>query len=46
MRKLATENSEEIREAVEDGKRRVAKLAEKGNALVLEERQQAAATSG
>jgi hypothetical protein len=46
MRKLATENSEEIREAVEDGKRRVAKLAEKGNALVLEERPQTEAASG
>ena len=46
MRKLATENSEEIREAVEDGKRRVAKLAEKGNALLLEERPQTEAASG
>lgn len=36
MRKLATYNSEEIREAVEDGKRRIARLAEKGNALLLE----------
>jgi len=34
MRKLATRNSEEIRDAVEDGKRRMAKLAEAGNALV------------
>jgi hypothetical protein len=34
MRKAATKNSEEIREAVEDGKRRIAKLAEAGNALV------------
>ena len=46
MRKLATQNSEEIREAVEDGKRRVAKLAEKGNALVIEERRQAEAVPG
>lgn len=35
MRTLATKNSAEIREAVEDGKRRIAKLAEKGNALGL-----------
>ncbi|MEL6217965.1 MAG: cell surface protein [Pseudomonadota bacterium] len=35
MRTLATKNSEEIRDAVEDGKRRLAKLAEKGNALAL-----------
>ncbi|GMG85576.1 hypothetical protein LNKW23_47990 [Paralimibaculum aggregatum] len=35
MRTLATRNSDEIREAVEDGKRRIAKLAEKGNALGL-----------
>lgn len=34
MRKLATENSEEIRAAVEDGKRRMARLAAEGNALV------------
>lgn len=33
MRKLATQNSEEIRDAVEDGKRRLAKLAAEGNAL-------------
>lgn len=37
MRKLATQNSEEIRDAVEDGKRRIARLAEEGNALLLEE---------
>jgi len=35
MRKLSTQNSNEIREAVEDGKRRIARLAEKGNALVI-----------
>jgi hypothetical protein len=34
MRTLATENSEEIRRAVEDGKRRMARLAEKGQGLV------------
>jgi hypothetical protein len=36
MRKLATQNSEEIREAVEDGKRRMARLAAEGNALVVD----------
>ncbi|MEX0860509.1 MAG: cell surface protein [Cucumibacter sp.] len=36
MRKLATQNSAEIREAVEDGKRRLARLAAEGNALLLE----------
>ncbi len=36
MRKLATQNSTEIREAVEDGKRRIAKLAAEGNALVID----------
>ncbi len=36
MRKLATQNSEEIRDAVEDGKRRMARLAAEGNALVLD----------
>mgnify|MGYP006293264853 FL=1 len=35
MRTLATENSEEIRRAVEDGKRRMARLAEKGQGLAL-----------
>ncbi|MFN0263070.1 cell surface protein [Tepidamorphus sp. 3E244] len=35
MRTLATRNSEEIRDAVEDGKRRLAKLAADGNALIL-----------
>jgi hypothetical protein len=34
MRALSTKNSEEIRDAVEDGKRRVARLAEQGNALI------------
>lgn len=33
MRTLATRNSEEIREAVEDGKRRMARLAQKGAAI-------------
>lgn len=33
MRALATRNSEEIRTAVEDGKRRMARLAEEGKAL-------------
>lgn len=37
MRELATKNSEEIRDAVEQGKRRIAKLAADGNALVLEQ---------
>ncbi|NWH08885.1 MAG: cell surface protein, partial [Alphaproteobacteria bacterium] len=35
MRKLATKNSEEIRDAVEDGKRRMARLAAEGSALTL-----------
>ncbi|QCK85410.1 cell surface protein [Phreatobacter aquaticus] len=33
MRKLSTKNSQEIRDVVEDGKRRLAALAEKGAAL-------------
>ncbi|MBD8890389.1 cell surface protein [Roseibium litorale] len=33
MRDMSTKNSEEIRTAVEDGKRRLAKLAAQGNAL-------------
>lgn len=33
MRKLATENSQEIRDAVEDGKRRIARLAASAEAL-------------
>ncbi|VAW22535.1 FIG00720292: hypothetical protein [hydrothermal vent metagenome] len=36
MRKLSTENSAEIRDAVEDGKQRLARLAADGNALLLE----------
>ncbi len=35
MRKLSTQNSAEIREAVEDGKRRIAKLVADGKALPL-----------
>jgi VIT1/CCC1 family predicted Fe2+/Mn2+ transporter len=35
MRKLSTQNSEEIREVVEDGKRRLTKLVEEGAALAL-----------
>ncbi|MCB1471498.1 MAG: cell surface protein [Rhodobiaceae bacterium] len=35
MRVMATKNSEEIRDAVEDGKRRLAKLAADGNALIV-----------
>ena len=35
MRVLSTRNSEEIRDAVEDGKRRLAKLAADGNALIV-----------
>lgn len=36
MRELSTKNSEEIRNAVEDGKKRIARLAAEGNALVIE----------
>jgi hypothetical protein len=36
MRELSTKNSAEIRDAVEDGKRRLAALAAEGNALLLE----------
>ena len=36
MRELSTKNSAEIRDAVEDGKRRLAQLAADGNALMLE----------
>jgi uncharacterized protein YoxC len=39
MRELSTKNSAEIRDAVEDGKRRLALLAAEGNALMLEEKQ-------
>ncbi len=38
MRDLATRNSAEIRDAVEDGKKRMAQLAAEGNALVLAEK--------
>ncbi|WP_417310567.1 cell surface protein [Devosia sp.] len=36
MREQSTRNSAEIRDAVEDGKRRLAQLAAEGNALLLE----------
>jgi hypothetical protein len=36
MRELSTKNSAEIRDAVEDGKKRLAQLAADGNALMLE----------
>ncbi len=36
MRVQATKNSAEIRDAVEDGKKRLAQLAADGNALLLE----------
>ncbi|RUT28766.1 cell surface protein [Arsenicitalea aurantiaca] len=39
MRDLSTKNSAEIRDAVEDGKRRLAALAAEGNALALERKQ-------
>ncbi|MDH3691309.1 MAG: cell surface protein [Gammaproteobacteria bacterium] len=35
MRKLSTQNAEEIREAVEEGKQRLARLVEEGKALPL-----------
>ncbi|MEL7486008.1 MAG: cell surface protein [Pseudomonadota bacterium] len=38
MRKLSTENSKEIRDAVEDGKKRLAKLVEQGATGALEAR--------
>jgi len=38
MRDQATKNSAEIRDAVEDGKRRLAQLAAEGNALLLEDK--------
>lgn len=38
MRVQATKNSAEIRDAVEDGKARLARLAAEGNALLLETR--------
>ena len=40
MRQLSTKNSAEIRDSVEDGKQRLAKLAADGNALILEQHQQ------
>jgi hypothetical protein len=39
MRELSTKNSAEIRDAVADGKRRLAQLAADGNALMLENKQ-------
>jgi regulator of sigma D len=36
MRKLSTQNSNEIREAVDEGKRRMTRLAERGNALKID----------
>ena len=33
MRKQSTENAKEIRDAVEEGKRRIARLAEEGKGL-------------
>jgi hypothetical protein len=39
MRVAATKNSAEIRDAVEDGKQRLARLAADGNALLLESKQ-------
>jgi hypothetical protein len=39
MRVASTKNSAEIRDAVEDGKRRLATLAAEGNALLLETKQ-------
>ena len=38
MRVASTKNSAEIRDAVEDGKKRLAHLAAEGNALLLEQR--------
>jgi len=38
MRTLSTKNSAEIRDAVEDGKQRLARLAADGNALMLEQK--------
>ena len=39
MRTLSTKNSAEIRDAVEDGKARLARLAAEGNALMLQDKQ-------
>jgi uncharacterized protein YaaN involved in tellurite resistance len=36
MRTLSTRNAEEIRDAVEDGKRRLARLIERGEALPID----------
>jgi hypothetical protein len=36
MRKLSTQNAQEIREAVEEGKRKLARLAEEGKGLAVE----------
>jgi hypothetical protein len=36
MRRLATQNADEIRDAVEDGKRQLARLSEQGKGLALE----------
>ena len=36
MRKLSTQNSAEIRDAVEDGKRRIARLVAEGEALPID----------
>jgi hypothetical protein len=36
MRKASTENAKEIRDAVEDGKRKLARLADEGKGLVLD----------
>jgi len=36
MRKTVDGNANEIREAVEDGKRRITRLAERGNALSID----------
>ncbi|GLQ17427.1 cell surface protein [Maritalea porphyrae] len=38
MREQSTRNSAEIRDAVEDGKRRLAKLASEGNTILLEDK--------
>lgn len=38
MRKLSTENAREIRDVVEDGKRKLARLAEQGKGLTLEQK--------
>jgi hypothetical protein len=40
MRKQSTANAAEIRDAVEEGKRKLARLADEGKALTLDSRQQ------